>query len=134
MKSLIAAILVAILLLPSGHAAASQTSFESLNDALIQAAAQGDAAEVNRLLAAGAHLDAADRFGQTALLAAVQNNRTNIVKLLIKRGADLNGVDGAALTLAADQGSLDIARLLLRKGANPENKDGAGDTALLKSI
>ena len=134
MKSLIAAILVAILLLPSGHAAASQTSFESLNDALIQAAAQGDAAEVNRLLAAGAHLDAADRFGQTALLAAVQNNRTNIVKLLIKRGADLNGVDGAALTLAADQGSLDIARLLLRKGANPENKDGAGETALVKSI
>jgi len=134
MKSLFAAILMTILLSPSGHAAASQTSVESPDDALVQAAAQGDAAEVNRLLKEGAHLDAADRFGQTALLAAVQNNRTDIVKLLIERGADVNGVDAAALPLAADQNNLDIAKLLLEKAANPEDKDGAGDTALLKSI
>lgn len=57
---------------------------------LLAAAAAGRAADVSRLIAAGADLDSRDPQGQTPLLLAVAGNHVAIAKALLAAGADLN--------------------------------------------
>ena len=58
--------------------------------ALREAAAIGAAAEVTRLIAAGAPLDAQDAAGRTALLLAVAADQVEVSKLLLQAGASPN--------------------------------------------
>jgi ankyrin repeat protein len=60
------------------------------NEALLAAAASGDAAAIDRALAAGAPLHAQDPQGRTALLIAVAYDRTEAALRLIAAGADIN--------------------------------------------
>jgi len=56
---------------------------------LMQASRKGDEAQVRRLLAAGARVDAADtRFGMTALMHAVYSGSKPTVRTLVEKGAD----------------------------------------------
>lgn len=67
------------------------------------------------------------------LIWAIDNNNTNIIKLAINKGADVNikNKDGnTALIIAASDGSLFLVELLLSKGANINDKNIKGDTAL----
>ncbi len=57
---------------------------------LLVAATRGNLAEVERLIAAKADLNARDDLGQTALLIAVQQNHEPIASRLIEAGADIN--------------------------------------------
>jgi len=57
---------------------------------LLSAASRDDAAGVKAALDAGAAIDASDSHGQTALLLAVQHGDTELARLLIGRGADIN--------------------------------------------
>jgi ankyrin repeat protein len=76
---------------------------------------------VKALIAAGANVNAKDRFGETALMfAAAVTRNIRIVKLLIADGADVHAKteDGdTALIIAAKRGHTGIVELLKKAGA-----------------
>lgn len=72
--------------------------------------------------------------GTTALMAAVQEDRTEAIKLLIKYKADVNARDqngDAALSLAASLGKVNSVKLLIEAGANVSNLSFFGLTPIL---
>lgn len=71
---------------------------------LIDAAAFGFAEIVELLLDMGAHIDATDEDGTTALIAAASNGHTQVVRALVESGADIGKKDNcgtAGITHAA---------------------------------
>ncbi|HOT02439.1 MAG TPA: ankyrin repeat domain-containing protein, partial [Acidobacteriota bacterium] len=93
-------------------AAATQTGWT----ALMSAAGSGHAAVVDRLITAGADVNAWTRdSGTTPLLCAVGNGHAAVVRLLLARGANAALADSAGVTAAALARQLEhaeIARLL----------------------
>lgn len=57
---------------------------------LMFAAGEGDTSRVAKLLAAGSPVNVQDDQGKTCLVYAAMNNRLEIVKLLLQKGADPN--------------------------------------------
>lgn len=105
-----------------------------LEGQLWYAVAQGQVDEVKRLLDQGANANITDPFRtNSALGIAAMNGHTEIAKLLIDKGADVNfqaNNGNTALMLAAQAGHADIAKLLIEKGANVNAKTMWGQTAL----
>jgi ankyrin repeat protein len=106
---------------------------------LHDAAEKGDTQEVRRLLDEGADVDAYDARRGTALHCAVYESWGEIVKLLIARGADVNGgadvnaKDGGDLTslhLAAFHDDTEMAKILLDAGADVNARTHKGKTPL----
>lgn len=80
------------------------------------AASRGDTAEVRHLVEAGEDINAADIFGNTALLYAARGGYADIVELLFRNGADVQaknkqGLD--SLELAEVRGHEKVVRILL---------------------
>jgi ankyrin repeat protein len=99
---------------------------QALDDALIQAARNGNLAEVKALLAQGADVNAKANNGVTPLWMAAHNDRLVVVKFLIAKGADVNAQtpDGqTALNTAAFWGHLRVVKTLLAKGAKVRAED-----------
>ena len=89
---------------------------------------------VNRLLAAGAKADRANRYGITPLLLACQNGNESIVKALLEAGADANVKQRGgetALMVAARTGKPGAVKALLDSGAKIDAQDHTGQTALM---
>jgi beta-lactamase regulating signal transducer with metallopeptidase domain len=106
-----------------------QTQIRPRDRALYEAAEQGDLAEIEDLLRAGANVNAVIRGDGSPLLAAARRGRLDIVTALLNRGADPNVPvpgDGSALIAAAAGGRLDIVSTLLGRGADP-NMPVVGD-------
>jgi hypothetical protein len=64
---------------------------------------------------------------------AVASGDTNIVLMMVDRGADLNRLDGYGMTplhVATKQGDLGMMRLLLSHGADSSRRNRQGATAL----
>ena len=99
------------------------------------AAARGDAAEIRRLLAAGAAADARDGNGRTALHVAAFASGLEAARALVEGGADPNALDGQrydTVTIAAVRNQLPMLRLALSLGARPGNITSPYDgTALI---
>src|SRR5712691_11774493 len=79
----------------------------------------GDHAQVQKLLGAGADVNAVDNDGTTALMHSVIESDVKMLNLLIGRGANVNAknaVGSTALMYAAT--NLSKARLLLDAGAD----------------
>lgn len=115
---------LSLLLIVQGSLAATDKS----GDALIAAAQQQDLVKVKTLLKAGTPVDSASAYGATALFFATDKGNVELVKLLLKEGADVNVTDtfykASALgwSLSKMQGSpshREIALLLLERGAGP---------------
>ena len=112
---------------------------KSPDEQLILAARRNQAAEVDRLLAAGANPNA-DRVpgyeGRPALFHAATFGYVDIAGKLIQRGANANyGADRGALTplmLAALNGPAPMVALLVRSGADV-NAQASGSTALTEA-
>ena len=110
-------------------AAPSLTASQQLPDdeALREAARQGELARIEELLDQGVAVDEPTRYGATALFYAADRGHFAIVRLLVERGANVNVRDtfyGATVigrTVAGDH--LDIAQYLLEQGA--EDADSA---------
>lgn len=106
---------------------------------LIHAASFGQTHTVKVLLAMGAKVDATDKDGGTALLAAACNcavidmpDTMDSVRLLLDAGANVEarGKDGTTPLMAAGTGQPDNVKLLLYHGAKIDARDNHGDTAL----
>ena len=114
--------------IPALLQAAAQMTPQQVGQELIQAAFRGDTAvkrfaAVKRFLAAGADVNAVNRFGSTALIEAVYwADAKDIVKMLLQAGADVNaaGPLGTALMQAASWGHKDIVEMLLQAGADKD--------------
>lgn len=82
---------------------------------------RGSVAELQRLVANGADMDARDGHGQTALMIAAAEGRGQVVDWLVGCGADLDHTAKyglSALMLAVVRGHLDIVRMLTNAGAD----------------
>jgi|GEM_PF-307913 len=94
-------------------------------EALWNAAREGDVAAVKKLLAEGVDVDAKNRYEATALFFACDKGHTEVVRTLIEHGADVNAKDnfyGATpLSWAVMNERLGALRLLLEQGV-----EGAG--------
>ena len=101
---------------------------------LVQAAAHGDRARVEALLAEGVNPNrpSALRWGERALVHAVDRGDVEMVRILLEAGAhpDLRGNGFTPLGMAALRGHARIARLLLRAGADVDLKGADGNTPL----
>lgn len=98
------------------------------------AAAQGHLRIATRFLDLGAPVDAQDWHGATPLVHAAYYDKSDIVRLLLARGAEVNHVPSAAptaLASAVQTGDIELIRLLLSAGADPKLKDYSGTTPIV---
>jgi uncharacterized protein len=99
------------------------------------AAARDDAAEISRLLLAGANAEARDGNGRTALHVAAFTARAAAARALVAGGAQANALDGQRydiVTIAAVRNDVATLRLALTLGASPRNVTSPYDgTALI---
>src|SRR5262245_38432388 len=90
-------------------------------DALLDAARTGDRTRVASLLDGGVSVNAATRYGVSALGFAAERGHFDIVRLLVERGADVNVADSfygsRPIDFALRNGRLDIAIYLLEHGS-----------------
>lgn len=125
--------LIAIAIAIGGRASMAQTKDEAARR-LLASAEKGDAAEVRRLIAAGADLEARDAAGCTPLLLATHRNHVDVARLLIEAGANVNAkdrIDDSPYLYAGAEGRLEILRLTLAKGADLRSVNRYGGTALI---
>jgi len=98
---------------------------QSANEALWQAARDGDTAGITAALAKGADVNAKSRYDVTALFFAATSGRLEAVKLLVARGADVNVQDtfyrARAADMAISNGHVDVTVYLLQNGADGDS-------------
>ncbi len=108
-------------------------------------AASGDLDKVRELLAVpGVEIDGYDALRRTALSAAAEAGRLEVVRELIARGADVgkcNGVVGsprstplACAAIGSSAGRDAVLRALLEAGADPDQLGADGRTALMHAV
>jgi ankyrin repeat protein len=105
---------------------------EVLEEALVWASKSGRSEVLERLMRAGARLDA-DPYRGTPLIWAAACNRLETAEWLIEHGAKVNrkatfgglkhGQGITALHMASQHGHLAMVQLLVRRGADPKLKD-----------
>ena len=95
---------------------------QAANEALWQAARDGDTAGITAALAKGADVNAKSRYDVTAIFFAAGSGRLEAVKLLVARGADVNAQDtfyrARAAEMAITNGHVAVATYLLQNGAD----------------
>ena len=86
------------------------------------------------MLESGMPIDIADEYGSTALMGAAYNNRTDVVRCLIEKGANVkkqNRYNGStALHLASSYNHTDVIKILVQHGARTDIKDNDGNTPI----
>ena len=104
-----------------------------MEEALVREAGFGDTSTVALLLSLGVRVDTRDQ-GFTPLLAATQHGHTEVCKLLLQAGSDLNEREpqtlSTALHFAALTGHQSIIQLLLSHKADVNSRDRIGFTPL----
>jgi uncharacterized protein len=104
---------------------------------LFDAVGRNDLATVQDLLSRGADVNSLDPrypswYAAPPLVRAAQAGYSNLVRLLLANGAEVNARDaggGTALIWACNDGHIDCARLLLAAGADPSLRNNSGYTA-----
>ncbi len=103
--------------------------------ALHWAVLRGDVPIAERLLRAGADVNAGNRYGITPLMLAAENGDVPMIKDLLDYGADAGARRGAGdtvLMIAARTGNAGAIRLLAQYGADVNDREATmGETALM---
>ena len=130
----VVAVLAVALLAAGSAAAASKAADEPRkpdgSTPLMEAAFEGDVAQVQRLLKEGANVKATNAYGVNAMQLAADTANTELIRLLLKAGADPESpnADGeTALHLVARSGNLEAAKLLLKAGAKVNSRETFGE-------
>lgn len=106
---------------------------KKLQQRLLSAVMFGDPKQVATALRSHADPNLADRNHGTALYQASVYGRTDVVRLLVRAGADPNvessgvGSDGLPLCAAACWGHTETVRELLAAGADPNAREDHGN-------
>ena len=106
---------VQLVLLPASSVAEGKVA-----DELIGASSTGKVETVRMLLAAGAHVDLKNRFGDTALICASGYGRREVARLLVEARASVNlgnRYSVTSLACASENGHTEIVRVLLAANA-----------------
>jgi|GEM_PF-1203050 len=135
---------------PEHAAKRSEKEQARLNKGLLDAASRGRLKKAERLIRAGADLNARDDKGRTPLMHAASQSKQIIgifpsteylgtCDLLIENGADVNATDNkgnTALMWAAYNKDTETCKLLLGKGAKiyAQNTYGSTATSMAKSL
>ena len=86
------------------------------------------------LLDAGVPVDSVDGDGDTALRSAAYENITDVTRVLLKRGADVDKQSGddheTALHVAVMFSNTDVIEVLLKHGASTKMEDRFGHTPM----
>jgi ankyrin repeat protein len=101
---------------------------KAANETRLPVTAVGRLGLIEQLLRAGADVNAQDKYGTSALLAAAFEGDYGAVNLLIAKGADIhlkNGVGWTPLIVAAARGDTALQNVLTDKGASLAEKDRA---------
>jgi hypothetical protein len=102
---------------------------------LIRAAGRGDMITVRGLLDKGVDVNEKDKeFGWTALMAGALSGRTDVLKILLAKGAHVDAKDNfgwTPLMIASRSGHTDVVRTLLDAGADMNAKTNTDYTALM---
>jgi hypothetical protein len=107
-----------------------------LDRALFEAAQEGDIESIDKLLQAGANVNAVIESDGSPLIGAARAGRLAAVKHLLDRGADPNMPvpgDGAPLLAAAQEGETAVVALLLDRRANIELIVPGDENALIQA-
>ncbi len=108
------------------------------SEAFIKFAKKGNTKKILELLKQGIGINTTDCHGNTALMEAIYNYRTDTAKVLIENGADLNMQNNlpfgkTALINAVERDLEDMVIALINKGAYLDIQDISGQTALIKA-
>ena len=88
------------------------------NSLLMLASRSGHVPVVSYLISRKAAVNARNRFGDTALMAAALKGHLEVARVLIANGADLNAPGWAPLHYAAFENRAEMIKYLLEKGAD----------------
>lgn len=108
-----------------------------LDDALIEAAWDGDVRRARELVADGADVNDKDDSQQSAYLISTSQGYLDLLELTLRSGADVGSLDsfnGTGLIRAADRGHADIVGRLLRTDIDVDHVNNLGWTALHEAI
>ena len=78
-----------------------------------------------------------DKFGRNAMHLAASRGRTEMIKVLIGQGAEINSLDSkqwSSLHYAGKYGYLEVVQLLIDSGANPLAETDEGKIALCYAV
>ena len=101
---------------------------------VLAAATQGDAGQIDWIMAAGGNADEADKEGRTALMRAAMSNFTAVAQTLLNHSARIDLRDklgDTALHWAAQTGSVSVMRVLLAFHPDVNSADSRGITPLM---
>ena len=117
-------------------AKAAGTEPSVLDAGLLEATLKSDSARIEQLLADGAKIEAIDKHGRTPLKIAADKGNAAIVTLLLKKGSNVNSMNGGetALHAAALRREQDVVRILLEHGANANQKGWNDLTPLFRAV
>lgn len=114
--------------------AAPALSAEDRNSFFVHAARTGAIDELRKYLDQGAEIDGFDTLDQTALIAAIDHNHIDIVRLLLDRGANVQRADQAGWTPLIHSiyfgGNAELLNLLIDRGADVNARNDRGVTAI----
>ena len=98
---------------------------QDVNGDLIEAVRQNDSTRVEALIAKGANVNASWRYGETPLFFACDRGFTQVVKVLLEHGAEVNIKDTfygmTPVMRAAYKDHVDVVKMLLARGASADS-------------
>lgn len=110
--------------LPSSAQVSPSASDIAAYEGLHKAAHQGNGAEITRLIAAGADIEAVDNSKRTPLHVAIYASHAEVARALAKAGANPNAYeyqDYDIVTIAAVANNLEMLNVALEIGGKPGN-------------
>lgn len=107
---------------------------ESLDQQMLNAATQSNLDTVKELVAQGANINYADRWGNSAIFSAAWNGDIKALDLFYDLGSTLDLGEANLLCNAAFNAQVESVKWLLQKGADPNYTLTTGENALHYTI